>query len=81
MTQQPPLVCSLCGKDLAAFKKDGEIASYNLKYEGPPLPPLQVFMCTNCGLVHIFCLQLRNTPKKFDKTQIPDEVKKNLGIV
>ena len=60
--------------------KDGKTAQYKFRHVKPELPPFNLYICIKCGHWQMFTLELRDQPKKIPKDQVPEKVKRDLGI-
>lgn len=72
--------CALCGGQTKVMMKDGKIAQYKLRHVKPELPPFNLYICKECGHWQMFTLASREQPKVLTADQVPEKVKKDLGL-
>lgn len=72
--------CALCEGETVPMMDNGKIAQYKARHIKPTLPPFSLYICTKCGHWQIFALGLREQPKEITIDQVPEKVKRDLGL-
>ena len=72
--------CTLCEGKTVPMLDNGKIAQYKARHVKPPLPSFNLYICTKCGYWQIFTLALREQPKVVSADQVPEKIKRDLGL-
>ncbi len=67
----------MCGGSLVPYLRDGKIHTFSIATD---LPPSSLYICIKCGHWHLFTIALQKEGKELLLSEVPDEVKKNLGL-
>ena len=72
--------CVACGDNTAPILSEGKIARIKINHIKPDIGPFSLFICLKCGYWNMFSLEIRNGTKEMPPDQVPEKVKRDLGL-